>query len=142
MKRAIAMMATLAIAGASASQGAEPSAPMGIIGVKILVKDVQKAMDFYSKLGLKVGTRYNKTEQEMLGERGLRLILVDAASSKRIPGNSSLMVNVPDVAEAAKALRDAGFPGIGEPRTTARAMVLLANDPDGDEVEILSAPPK
>jgi predicted enzyme related to lactoylglutathione lyase len=113
---------------------------MGIIGVKILVKDSQRAMDFYSKLGLKVGTRYNETEQEMLGEQGLRLILVKEGSTKLIPGNSSLMVSVPDAAAAAKALRDAGFPGIEEPRVTPRALVLIAKDPDGDVVEILSAP--
>jgi catechol 2,3-dioxygenase-like lactoylglutathione lyase family enzyme len=141
MKHVTAIIAALAIAGASASQ-AEPSAPIGIIGVKILVKDSQRAIDFYSKLGLKVGVRYNETEQEMLGEQGLRLILVKEASSKLIPGNSSLMVSVPDAAAVAKALRDAGFPDIGEARVTPRASVLIAKDPDGDVVEILSAPPK
>jgi predicted enzyme related to lactoylglutathione lyase len=142
MKRAVAMIALLAVAGVSASAASEPAAPVGIIGVKILVKDFQRAMDFYSRIGLMVGTKYNKTEQEMLGEQGLRLILVNEESPKHIPGNSSLMVNVPDVAATAKALRDAGFPGIGEPRVTARASILIVKDPDGDDVEILSAPPK
>ena len=75
MKWTSAWMA-LAMLGASLSQAAEPAAPMGIIGVKIQVKDFQRAMDFYSRLGLKIGVKYNKTEQEMLSEQGLRLILV------------------------------------------------------------------
>jgi predicted enzyme related to lactoylglutathione lyase len=142
MRHAIVIIAALALTRVSAPQAAEPSAPMGIIGVKILVKDFQRAMDFYSKLGLKVGVRYNEAEQEMLGEQGLRLILVNEKSPRLVSGNSSLMVNVPDAAAAAKALRDVGFSGIGEPRVTPRASVLLVKDPDGDDVEILSAPPK
>jgi predicted enzyme related to lactoylglutathione lyase len=141
MKWTSAMVA-LAMMGASLSQATEPATPMGIIGVKIQVKDFQRAMDFYSRLGLKVGTQYNKSEQEMLSEQGLRLILVHEESPRLIPGNSSLMINVPDVAVVAKALKDAGFSGIGEPRVTPRASILIVKDPDGDEVEILSAPPK
>ena len=141
MKWTSAWMA-LAMLGASLSQAAEPAAPMGIIGVKIQVKDFQRAMDFYSRLGLKIGVKYNKTAPEMLSEQGLRLILVQEASPRLTPGNSSLMINVPDVALVAKALKDAGFAGIGEPRVTPRASILIVKDPDGDEVEILSAPAK
>jgi len=142
MKHAIAIIVALGLAAVSAPQAAEPPAPIGIIGVKILVKDYPRAIDFYSKLGLKVGAKYNETEQEMLGEQGLRLILIKEKAPKLIPGNSSLMVSVPDAAAAAKALKEAGFPGIGEARVTPRASVLLVKDPDGDDVEILSAPPK
>ena len=141
MKWTLALMA-LAMVGASVAQAAEPAAPMGIIGVKIQVKDFQRALDFYSRLGLKVGTQYNKSEQEMLSEQGLRLILVHEEPPRLTPGNSSLMISVPDVALVAKVLRDAGFTGIGEPRVTPRASILLVKDPDGDQVEILSAPAK
>ena len=132
------------MATALPAHAARPKVPTGIIGVKIVVKDAQKAIDFYSKLGLKVGVKYNAWEQEMLPESGqgprLILILNEAAPTKREAGGSSLMIHVSDVRATAKALKDSGYPDVGEPRSTPRSVGLVVKDPDGDDVELLSEP--
>jgi catechol 2,3-dioxygenase-like lactoylglutathione lyase family enzyme len=147
MKSTISLAASLAAAlvlAAISPSFAADQPPPGIIGVKIVVKDYQKAEDFYTKLGMKVGVKYNDFEQEMLSESPLapRLILMHDATGKLSTGGGSLMVFVPDVQVTAKALRDAGYPDIGEPKASARSMGLTVKDPDGDTVEILSPPPK
>jgi predicted enzyme related to lactoylglutathione lyase len=132
------------LAAASPLFAADPAAS-AIIGAKIVVKDYQKAIDFYSKLGLKVGQKYNASELEMLSDnpQAPRLILIhdESGQMKRASGGSSLMMLVPDVKATAQTLKDAGYPGIGEPKTTARSVGLVVKDPDGDEVELLSPPP-
>jgi hypothetical protein len=49
MKSIMSLAAALTLAAVSPSH-AEDLPPTGIIGVKIVVKDYQKAIDFYSKL--------------------------------------------------------------------------------------------
>jgi catechol 2,3-dioxygenase-like lactoylglutathione lyase family enzyme len=147
MKQLKSLVCTIALSAAVAlpAQSADAPKPATIIGAKIVVTDVQKAEDFYSKLGLKLGVRYHGFEQEMHSENPqapkLILIINSELPQKRTPGGSSLMILVPDVQATAKALKDAGYPGIGEPKVSAQATALIVKDPDGDEIELLSPPP-
>lgn len=143
-KFAVGLVCASALAVALPLLAADPVVT-AIIGAKIVVKDYQQAIDFYSKLGLKVGQKYNASELEMLSDnpQAPRLILIhdESGQMKRVPGGSSLMILVPDVKATAQVLKQAGYPGIGEPKTTARSVGLIVRDPDGDEVELLSPPP-
>lgn len=145
MKRYTVAFCCVSLLGSVSALFAADQTGTAIIGAKIVVKDYQKAIDFYSKLGLKVGQKYNASELEMLSDnpQAPRLILIHDASGqmKRASGGSSLMMLVPDVKATAQALKEAGYPGIGEPKTTARSVGLVVKDPDGDEVELLSPPP-
>ena len=143
MTRIIGM---LALAIALPAKADDQPGPAGIIGVKIAVKDFQKTVDFYSKLGMKLGVKYRPWEQEMRAENGqgprLILMLNDTAPEKREPGGTMLMIVVPNVQVTAKMLKDAGYPVAGEPHLTPRAAALVVKDPDGDDVELLSSLPR
>ena len=127
-KSVIGFISALSLAAVLPTHAADQS-PAAIIGAKIVVKDYQKSIDFYTKLGLKVGQKYGPTELEMLSDNAQapKLILIhdDSGQMKRTPGGSSLMMLVPDVKATAQALKDAGYPGIGEPKTSQRAAVSL-----------------
>ena len=146
MKESIVGFACVFALAAIVPVRAADQTPAAIIGSKIVVKDYQKAIDFYIKLGLKVGQKYGPTELEMLSDnpQAPRLILIhdETGQLMRSPGGSSLMILVPDVRATAQTLKDAGYPGIGEPKSSPRAVALIVKDPDGDDVEMLSPPPK
>jgi catechol 2,3-dioxygenase-like lactoylglutathione lyase family enzyme len=120
------------------------AAPAVLIGVKIAVTDYPKAIDFYTRLGFKVGDTHGGTELDMASDDplGLRLVLIRGSSGQasRAPGGAHLVIRVRDVETTAKALKEAGY-AVGEPTTTGNLERLTAQDPDGDEVEIRGSPP-
>jgi catechol 2,3-dioxygenase-like lactoylglutathione lyase family enzyme len=136
---ALALVAALPLMAADAWSG------YGMIGIKIAVKDYQKSIDFYSRLGMKEGPLHNPAEKELnwgAGVKGPMIILVhdETGRIKLPPGNAALMMQVPDVAATARALRDAGFADIGTPRETKTYAVLMLKDPDGNSIEMLGPP--
>jgi predicted enzyme related to lactoylglutathione lyase len=143
MKWIVGIIAAFALAIMSPAIAADASG-YGMPIVKIAVKDYQKAIGFYTKLGLKVGQKYNPAEQELKWDspsQGSSLVLVHDEKGQMKPiGPASLLISVPDLKATVKALKDAGFANIGEPRVTPRAMVLVVDDPDGNHVELVSAP--
>jgi predicted lactoylglutathione lyase len=117
----------------------------GMIGSKIEVKDFDKSIAFYTKLGMKIGPKHNAAEQELnYGSTGPKLILVhdETGRIKLAGGKASLMMQVADVAETASQLKAAGYPNIGEPRSNKMYSVLMIKDPDGNDIEMLGPPPK
>jgi predicted lactoylglutathione lyase len=115
--------------------------------VRIAVKDTEKAEAFYMKLGMQVGRLFHLGQQEMTWPKpsqGPKLILIhdESGQSKLVPGTASLMVQVPDVAAFAKDLKAAGYPDVGEPKSTELFVVLMVKDPDGNQIEVLGPVPK
>jgi hypothetical protein len=99
------------------------------------------------KLGMQIGRLYHPGQQEMTWPKpsqGPRIILIhdESGQSKLIAGTASLMMQVPDVAAFAKDLKDSGYPGVGEPKSTDSFVVLLIKDPDGNQIEVLGPVPK
>jgi catechol 2,3-dioxygenase-like lactoylglutathione lyase family enzyme len=140
-------LATALLAATHPAGAADAWSGYGMIGVKIAVKDFQNSIEFYRRLGMKEGPRHNPAEQELNwgpGVKGPRIILVHDVTGRITlpPGNAALMMETPDVAATAKALRDAGFAGIGDPRDTKMYAVLMLKDPDGNSIELLGPPSK
>jgi catechol 2,3-dioxygenase-like lactoylglutathione lyase family enzyme len=148
MKWTMGLVGALALAAALPSAAADAAwSGYGMIGIKIAAKDYQKSINFYTTLGMKEGPRHNPAEQELnwgSGVKGPIIILVhDETGRIKLPaGNSSLMMQVPDVAATAKALKDSGYPDVGEPRSNKTYTVLMLKDPDGNSIEMLGPPPK
>lgn len=128
----------------SAAMAQSASAP-GMPGVKLNVADMAKTSAFYTALGMRAGTRYNDHETSLeWGDpaQGSRVIMVhDETGRMSFPaGGAFLMISVPDMAAALGRLKAAGFTGYGEPMVTPRARILMMRDPDGNRIELLSAP--
>ena len=141
------MRGFLGIAGALALCMATTTASaqdMGyrMYGIKIAVKDYQRAIDFYTMLGMKMGPKHNAAEWELQWgnpAQGSNIIMVhdESGRMKLAPGGAFLMIGVPDVKVIAGKLKSAGHPGIGEPQVTPRATILMIRDPDGNQIELL-----
>jgi predicted lactoylglutathione lyase len=147
MKWTMGIVGALALAAASVSMAADAWTGYSMIGIKIAVKDFQKAIDFYTKLGMKEGPRHNPAEQELRwndASQGSIIILVHDETGRinLTAGSASLMMQVPDVAATAKKLKDSGYPDIGQPRDMKMYTVLMIKDPDGNQIEMLGPPPK
>lgn len=146
---AAALMPMFMIGSASAADA--PMAQTSIMSVKIAVADFQKSTDFYVKyFGMKQGARYNEAEQGVdwpAPGQGANLILVHDPSGKLklTPGTAWIMFKVPDARKTAKALTDAGFAGVSTPTelnfNARRTVVVMARDPDGNQVEMLQVGP-
>lgn len=145
MKAMMGVVAALALAVAVPASAADQPAS-GLTMIKIGVKDVQKSVSFYTKLGLKAGRKLRQGEQELKWDtpaQGTNIILVDQSSPvKLVPGTASFMIQVTDLVATAKALKDAGFADIGEPSTTGPVLDLNVRDPDGNRVELIAYPTK
>jgi catechol 2,3-dioxygenase-like lactoylglutathione lyase family enzyme len=147
MKWTMGIVGALALAAASVSIAADAWTGYSMIGVKIAVKDFQKAIDFYTKLGMKEGPRHNAAEQELRWDnpsQGSIIILVHDETGRinLTAGAATLMMQVPDVAATAKKLKDSGYPDVGVPKDTKVYTVLMIKDPDGNQIEMLGPPPK
>ena len=141
MKRIAAFVGGLALAVAQPVIAAEGSG-FGMYGIKIGVKDFQKAIDFYTLLGMKMGPKHNAAEWQLSWDnpsQGSNIILVhdDTGRMKLAPGGSFLMMQVPDVKAVAGKLKSSGYPGVGEPMVTPRSTMLMLKDPDGNQIEML-----
>jgi catechol 2,3-dioxygenase-like lactoylglutathione lyase family enzyme len=133
--------------GALAFAAASPAFAADAVGygmplVKIAVQDYQRAIDFYAHLGMKAGPKYNPSEMEITWatpSQSSSIILVhdEKGQMKLAPGGAWLVISVPDVQATAKALRDAGYPDIGEPKGGNQYAVLVVKDPDGNRVELV-----
>lgn len=122
---------------------AEPSG-YTLPAVKIAVTDVQKTIDFYSTLGMKVGQKYNAFEQQLRwgdDSQGPNIVLMDANHErvKLRPGGAFLVFGVPDMAATIKQLREAGFADVGAPRDFKQFLILITKDPDGNTIELVQA---
>src|SRR5271168_4706637 len=119
---ALAAMLTACLGGAAyaADSAPQPNA-ITMMSVKIGVTDFAKSTDFYTKyFGMKKGALYNPAEQALDwadGSKQTNLILVHDPSGKLklAPGGAWIMLKVPDARKIAKALTDAGVPGVEKP---------------------------
>ena len=134
---------------ASAADSMPATAATTMMSVKIAVADFAKSTDFYTKyFGMKKGALYNPAEQSLDwpdGRQDTNLILVHDPSGhlKLTPGTAWLMFKVPDAKKIAKALTDAGFPGVEKPTELPQyqTVVIMARDPDGNQIEMLQVGP-
>jgi predicted enzyme related to lactoylglutathione lyase len=134
-------LALLAAAPASAQQGFPTVATMA--GVKIGVTDFERAIPFYTALGLHAGTKYNQHEMSLEWDspsQGVRIIMVRADSGWVAKGGGFVMIAVPDMAATIARLGAAGFTGVGQPRAVPGSSMLMIKDPDGNQVELLGPP--
>ena len=143
MRQIAIVVAVLGLAVASPGVAAEPPG-YGMVGVKIAVKDFQRAIDFYGSFGMKLGRKHNAAEWELKWDnpsQGINIIMVrdETGRFKVTPGGAFLMMRVPDVKAAAGKLKSAGYPGIGEPTVTPAYSMLMLKDPDGNQIEMLGA---
>lgn len=115
--------------------------------VKIAVADFERSALFYRVLGMEDGTSRPDVRELVwrdvaTGNSGV--MMVSPAYAERAGmawGGTYLMVITPNVAATAAALREAGFPGIGEPLDMGgRASLLIIKDPDGNIVELIGPP--
>jgi predicted enzyme related to lactoylglutathione lyase len=140
----LAGAALLAVSPATMAQTAgEASMP----GVKLYVADMQNTTAFYIALGMRAGIKYNDHESSLewaAPTQGSRIIMVHDDSGKMSfpTGGAFLMISVPDMSAALGRLKAAGFSGFGTPMATPRAAILMLRDPDGNRIELLSAPAK
>jgi catechol 2,3-dioxygenase-like lactoylglutathione lyase family enzyme len=140
-----ALALSAAAPGAATAQQAFPAVPT-MAGVKIGVADFQRAIPFYTALGMQAGTRFNDREMalEWPGQgQGVRVIMVRSDNGGSLkPGGGFVMITTPDMAETIARLDAAGFANLGQPRTTPAFSLLMLKDPDGNQVELLGAPAK
>lgn len=141
------MRGTMALAGATALACASPAVmaqqiASGMHAIKITVKDFQKTIDFYAVLGMKMGSKYNAAEWELKWDnpaQGSNIIMVhdETNQMKMTPGGAFMMISTPDIKATVARLKAAGYPGVGQPRVTPRASILMLKDPDGNQIELL-----
>ena len=153
MKRIAACIAIAALAAAAPGLAQAPAAPAanqfgpGMRSVKIEATDFQKSIAFYTALGMKAGVKRDTT-QDLVWEgttqnSGIIMTTSEyARNAKMVRGGTYLMIMTPDVKAVADKLRKAGYPDVAEPRAMGTMVtVLMLKDPDGNQIEMLSAPP-
>jgi predicted enzyme related to lactoylglutathione lyase len=131
----------LALAAASAAGAQDVSMP-SMPGIKLSSADFARTTAFYTALGMHSGTRYNDHETSLewsAAGQGSRIIMVKDDKGRMVKGGAFLMISVPDMAAALKRLEAAGFTGLGQPRSNPHFTILMIKDPDGNQVELLSA---
>jgi catechol 2,3-dioxygenase-like lactoylglutathione lyase family enzyme len=141
---------TIALIGAAALAALIVSSPTiaaevsgyRLAGVRIAVSDYDKAIAFYTKLGMKAGEIYNARERQLKWDgrsQGSDIILYHSDGNgglKLTPGTASLAFWVPDMKVTVEKLRNAGYPNVGEPRDMKTFLILLIKDPDGNSIEL------
>lgn len=136
--------AALMLAGTS-SATAQPAAPIGLYAVKIAVADYDRAIRFYSLLGMTPGTKYNASEWELRWTdpaRGAVFIMVrdETGLFGMTKAGGFVVVSVTDVAATGARLKTAGFTVAGEPHATQQGVFWVIKDPDGNSVELVGPP--
>jgi catechol 2,3-dioxygenase-like lactoylglutathione lyase family enzyme len=132
MKR-IALIAAAAlgfVASPALAQQAAPKLTNGIAGVKFGVSDFDKAVAFYTALGLKQGPKHNAAEWELDSAdpaQTVRVIIVHDVTGriKLAPGGGFLMITVPDMAATIAKLKALGYAG-----STEAHAIGAGRDPD------------
>lgn len=145
MNKLIALAGAFLMAGAAPAT-AQTSTPTGLYAVKIAVQDYDRAIRFYSVLGMAAGTKYNASEWELRWvdpARGAVLIMVRDETGRFgvTKAGGFLVVSVPDVAAAGARIKAAGFPVAGEPQATQQGVFWVIKDPDGNSVELVGPVP-
>lgn len=145
MKKLIGLAGALILAAATPAL-AQPATPTGLYAVKIAVQDFDRAIRFYSVLGMAAGTKYNAVEWELRWQepaRGSVVIMVRDETGRFgvAKGGGFLVVSVTDVAAAAARLKAAGFPVTGEPHATQQGVFMVIKDSEGNSVELVGPAP-
>jgi predicted enzyme related to lactoylglutathione lyase len=140
MRSMVALAGALALASASPIMAQQVGS--GMYGIKIAVKDFQKTIAFYSVLGMKMGPKHNAAEWELKWDnpaQGSNIIMVHDEGNRMnmVAGGAFMMISTPDMKATVARLKAGGYPGIGEPRATPRASILMLKDPDGNQIELL-----
>ncbi len=115
--------------------------------VGIRVSDRNSVLEFYERLGFRVGIVDDKGAMELINESGLRInlipngepqsaahnILLDAAV--KYPGITHAAFVVPSLDEAVAAVTSAGIRITEGPKETERRRYFFIRDPDGNVLE-------
>lgn len=125
---------------------AQPAVPTGLYAVKIAVADYDRAIRFYSVLGMVAGTKYNTSEWELRWTdpaRGAVFIMVRDETGRfgMSKAGGFVVISVADVAATGARLKAAGFAVAGEPHATQQGVFWVVKDPDGNSVELVGPPP-
>lgn len=141
-----ALFLTAVVPAAAQPAAAQTAAPLGLYAVKIAVSDYDRAIRFYSLLGMAAGTKYNASEWELRWvnpARGAVVIMVRDETGRfgMAKGGGFLIVSVADVAESGARLKAAGFAVTGEPHATQQGVFWVIKDPDGNAVELVGPAP-
>lgn len=147
MKNRILFAMALALSGLSAGIPgvlAQPAPLSGLMGVKIASADFARTTAFYTALGMHAGTRYNDHETALewtAPAQGVRLVMVRDDRHSLVRGGGFVVIAVPDLPAALARLGAAGFTGLGKPTVMPGFAMLVIKDPDGNQVELVSAAP-
>ena len=128
---------------------ADTPPPYGLMSVKIAVADFKRSTDFYSKyFGMKEGALYNPAEKALDWPgpgQGSNIIMVhdETGHIKLTPGTALLMFRVPDARKIAQGLTAAGYKGVGPVQEIKEydTVVIMAEDPDGNQIEMMQIGP-
>lgn len=115
-----------------------------MMGMKIASADFARTAAFYTALGMHGGARYNDHETALewtAPAQGLRLVMVRDDKHTLIRGGAFIVIAVADLTAALARLSAAGFTGFGKPRIAPDFAMLVIKDPDGNQVELVSAAP-
>ena len=120
----------------------------GMRSIKMAVDDFDKAISFYTALGMKPGTK-NGATQDLVWEgatsQNSGITMAGPAYGGRkdiVRGGNYLMVMTPDVKAVVERLRRAGFPDIADPRAMGTMVsVVMLRDPDGNRIELMGPLP-
>ena len=140
MKWALGFIGAIAFAAASSFAAEQPG--YALLAVKIGVKDQQKTIDFYTRLGMKVGRKYNAAEQELKWDNassGPTIVLVhdETGRIKTVPGGSFFLFSVTDMKATVAKLKEVGAE-FGEPMGDGKNYVIqMTSDPDGNRIELV-----
>lgn len=143
MIKTIAMAVALAVAGLGGPAATAQPAPLtGMMGVKIASTDFARTTAFYTALGMHAGARYNDHETALewtAPAQGVRLVMVRDDKRMLARGGAFVVIAVSDMTAAIARLSAAGFSGLGTPRILPGFAMLVIKDPDGNQVELVSA---
>jgi catechol 2,3-dioxygenase-like lactoylglutathione lyase family enzyme len=146
MNSKIAMAAALALAGFQFAPAAEAqsAAMTGMMGVKIASANFARTTAFYTALGMHSGTRYNDHETSLewtSPAQGVRLVMVRDNQGSLIKGGAFVVIALLNLDAALARLGAAGFSGFDKPHIQPGFAMLVIKDPDGNQVELVSAAP-
>lgn len=139
-------LAATALLASAAPSATQPAIPTGLYAVKIAVADYDRAIRFYSVLGMVAGTKYNASEWELRWTdpaRGAVFIMVRDETGRfgMAKAGGFVVISVADVAATGAQLKTAGFAVAGEPHVTQQGVFWVIKDPDGNSVELVGPAP-
>ena len=119
---------------------------LGLHGIRYQIKDVQRAVDFYTKhLGFKLEHQQLPAFATVsLGDLKLLLSGPGASGSRPMPdgrrqepgGWNRIVLRVSDIARALEMLKKAGLPFRNQMETGPGGRQIQIEDPDGNPIEL------